>query len=145
MLDNYYIVEKSALPEFFLQVVETRHLLEKGICKQVSDAVRRTGISRSTYYKYKDKILEMSDSATGRKAVFMLTLSHEAGVLSKVLNRLSERKANILTITQSLPIRNQASVTVSLDISEMTETPDEVLEILNTLTGVENAKLIAIE
>lgn len=145
VLKNYFMVEKSALPDFFLKVVETRRLLETGTCRQVSDAVRRTGISRSTYYKYKDKVLEMSESASGRKAVLTLTLNHEAGVLSKVLNLLSEHNANILTITQSLPIRNQASVTISLDASGLTGTLDDALAALGNTPGVENAKLIAVE
>ena len=145
VLKNYFMVEKSALPDFFLKVVETRRLLETGMCRQVSDAVRRTGISRSTYYKYKDKVLEMSESVSGRKAVLTLTLNHEAGVLSKVLNLLSEHNANILTITQSLPIRNQASVTISLDASGLTGTLDDALAALGNTPGVENAKLIAVE
>ena len=58
MLNDYLIVEKSALPDYFIKVVEARRLLESGVYTQVIDAVNAAGISRSTYYKYKDKILE---------------------------------------------------------------------------------------
>ena len=145
MLKDFYMVEKSALPDFFVKVVETRQLLESGQCTQVSDAVRRTGISRSTYYKYKDKVLEMNETASGRKAVLMLTLDHEAGVLSKVLNLLSAHNANILTITQSLPIRNRASVTISMDVSCLSGLLEDTIAALTQVQGVENARLIAIE
>ncbi|MBR2700215.1 MAG: hypothetical protein IKE76_16670, partial [Clostridia bacterium] len=86
MLSEYLIVEKSALPDYFLKVVEARHLLESGACAQVIDAVHAAGISRSTYYKYKDKVLEPSQLTVGRKASLMLQLSHEAGMLSRVLS-----------------------------------------------------------
>ena len=72
MLKGYLIVEKSALPDYFLKVVETRQLLESGECAQVSEAVKQTGISRSTYYKYKDRILEPSELTVGRKAVLSM-------------------------------------------------------------------------
>ena len=57
MLKDYLIVEKSALPDYFLKVVEARRLLESGACQQVSGACEQVGISRSTYYKYKDKVI----------------------------------------------------------------------------------------
>ena len=118
MLKDYLIVEKSALPDYFLKVVEARRLLESGACQQVSGACEQVGISRSTYYKYKDKVIEPTRLTVGRKAVLMLMLDHESGVLSKVLNRLTGFAVNILTITQSLPIHDRASVTISMDISE---------------------------
>ena len=61
MLKSYLIIERTALPDYFLKVVEARKLLENGVCDQVSEAVRRVGISRSTYYKYKDRIIEPSE------------------------------------------------------------------------------------
>ena len=81
MLSDYLIVEKSALPDYFIKVVEAHRLLQSGVYSQVIDAVHAAGISRSTYYKYKDKILEPSQLTVGRKASLMLQLSHEAGML----------------------------------------------------------------
>ena len=101
MLKDYLIVEKSALPDYFLKVVEARRLLESGACQQVSGACGQVGISRSTYYKYKDKVIEPTSLTAGRKAVLLLMLDHQSGVLSKVLNRLTGFAVNILTITQS--------------------------------------------
>ena len=138
MLKDYLIVEKSALPDYFLKVVEARRLLESGACEQV-------GISRSTYYKYKDKVIEPTRLTVGRKAVLMLMLDHESGVLSKVLNRLTGFAVNILPITQSLPIHDRASVTISMDISELSDTLDAMLEALSQVPGVESLRLVAVE
>lgn len=145
MLKDYLIVEKSALPDYFLKVVEARRLLESGACQQVSGACEQVGISRSTYYKYKDKVIEPTRLTVGRKAVLMLMLDHESGVLSKVLNRLTGFAVNILTITQSLPIHDRASVTISMDISELSDTLDAMLEALSRVPGVESLRLVAVE
>ena len=145
MLKSYLIVERSALPDYFIKVVEARHLLESGACAQVSDAVREVGISRSTYYKYKDKIMEPSQLNIGRKASLMLTLSHEAGMLSRVLNAVSAFGANILTITQSLPVHGKASIMLTLDIAQMQEPAEHMIETLQAVRGVEKVRLLAVE
>ena len=145
MLSEYLIVEKSALPDYFIKVVEARRLLESGACAQVIDAVNAVGISRSTYYKYKDKVLEPSQLTVGRKASLMLQLSHEAGMLSRVLSAVSASRANILTITQSLPIHGKASIMLSLDLSQLSGTIDEMTAALTAIDGVENVRLLALE
>lgn len=145
MLKGYLIVEKSALPEFFIKVLTARRLLESGECSQVSDAVKKVGISRSTYYKYKDRVLEPTELSVGRKAVISMLLSHEAGALSRVLSAISAFGANVLTITQSLPINGKASVTVTLDLQEMSESIDILMEALSAQRGAEALRLVAVE
>ena len=145
MLSEYLMVEKSALPDYFLKVLKARQLLESGECDQVIDAVHAAGISRSTYYKYKDKILEPSRLTVGRKASLMLTLDHRAGMLSQVLTALSSFRANILTITQSLPIHSRASIMLSLDLSQLTEPMDTLIQALTSIEGVEHVRLLALE
>lgn len=145
MLDNYLIVHKNILPDYYEKVLEARRLLDSGKVKEVSQAAKLAGISRSTYYKYKDYIFEPSDMASGRKAVLSFMLEHEAGVLSALLARISAAGANVLTITQSLPIHNMASVTVSVDISSMTGPLSELLSDIESAAGVEKARLVAVE
>ncbi len=145
MLDNYLIIHKSILPEYYEKVLQVRHLMESGRVHDVSQAVREVGISRSTYYKYKDYILEPSAVASGRKAVLSMMLAHEPGVLSALLSCISASGASVLTITQSLPVHNLASVTISLDVSSLTCELSELICNIEHTPGVENAKLLAIE
>ncbi len=145
MLSNYLIVHKSILPEYYEKVLECRRLMESGKVREVSQAVKQVGISRSTYYKYKDYIFEPSDMAGSRKAVFSMMLDHEPGVLSSLLAYISETKASVLTITQSLPIHNKASVTISMDITEMEAPLDALSAGIAAIPGLDNLRLIAIE
>ena len=145
MLENYLIIHKNILPEYYSLVLEARRLMETGKAKDVSQAVKAVGISRSTYYKYKDYILEPMNIETGRKAVLSFILAHEPGVLGAVLNRISTSGGSVLTITQSLPIRGKASVTISLDISAMSDSVAVLMEKLGNTPGVESSKLVAVE
>ncbi|MER2142852.1 MAG: ACT domain-containing protein, partial [Eubacteriales bacterium] len=142
MLSDYLIVEKSALPDYFIKVVEAHRLLQSGVYSQVIDAVHAAGISRSTYYKYKDKILEPSQLTVGRKASLMLQLNHRAGMLSKVIGTLSDWNANILTITQSLPIHGNANIMLSIDLSQLSRGIDDMIEELSRIDGVDQVRLL---
>lgn len=145
MLEDYLIIHKSILPEYYEKVLEAKHLMESGKVREVSQAVKQVGISRSTFYKYKDFILEPFDVSGGRKAVLSMMLNHEPGVLSALLRQISAGGASVLTITQSLPIRGRASVTLSVDISSMTLPMDEFLRNIEETPGVENSRLLAVE
>ena len=81
----------------------------------------------------------------GRKASLMLHLSHEVGMLSKVLSILSGFNANILTITQSLPIHGKASIMLSIDLAQMSQSVERMMEALKAIEGVENVRLLALE
>ena len=144
MNDGYLIVDKRILPEYYEKVVKARELLSVGKVKDVSEAARLCGISRSTYYKYKDHVFRPADEF-GRKAVIAMMLGHEKGVLSEVLNILSYSGANILTITQSLPVNGRASVVISLDMSHMDRSMDDTLQEIAALSAASGVKLIAVE
>ena len=145
MLNNYLIVHKSILPDYYEKVLEARRLMTSGKVKEVSQAVKQVGISRSTYYKYKDFIFEPSDMAGERKAVLSMMLDHTPGVLSALLRRISDAGASVLTITQSLPIHDMASVTLSLDLSGMTVSMAEMIGTLEKTPSVDNLRLLAVE
>ena len=133
MLENYLIIHKSILPEYYEKVLQVRRLMESGRIKEIS------------HYKYKDFIFEPSDMAEGRKAVLSVMLDHEPGVLSALLARVSEAEGSVLTITQSLPIHSKASVTISLDISSMPGSLSDLLAAIENTPGVENPRLLAVE
>lgn len=145
MLDDYLIVHKSILPDYYEKVVSARLLVESGEAKDVSDAVRRVGISRSTYYKYKDYVLEPSAVSEGRMAVISVMLSHEPGVLSTLLTKISDVGGSIVTITQSMPIREKAQVTLCLDISDVSGTLEDLMADISVTPGVEKPKILAVE
>ena len=145
MQSQYLIVDKRILPDYYEKVLKARAMLDAGTVKEVSEAVRLVGISRSTYYKYKDYIFAPNEDTACKKAVISLMLHHEKGALSETLNALSALGANILTITQSLPLNSQASVVISLDATNVSVPFGDVLKRLSEIPAASAVKLLAIE
>ena len=145
MKGKYLIVDKAILPDYFEKVIEARTLLRDGKFQNVSEAVKEVGISRSTYYKYKDFVFSPSDSNIGRKAFISIMLEDKKGALSEILNFLYSVECNIITINQNIPINEVASIIISMDISD-TKTPiEEILVNLKTVKYVVSSKLVALE
>ena len=144
-MNKFYIVDVAIMPDVLDKVTEARGMLESGMVRQVSEAVKRVGISRGTYYKYKDYVFPATQGREERKAVISLMLHHKKGILSETLNCLSEVNANILTINQNIPIHDWASVVISFDFSEMQISLDELMGTLRTIKGLTNVQLIAVE
>lgn len=144
-ISKYYIVDDSLLPEAFGKVIEARKMIDNGEVKNVSEAVKTVGISRASYYKYKDYVYEAQQSSWQRKAVISFLLDHKSGILSQVLNAISNRGANILTINQNIPINDSASVVISLDLRKIDGTIDELIKDINSINGTNKVNLVAIE
>ena len=62
-MDNtkYYVVKKKAVPEVLIKVVETKRLLATRRGMTIQEATEEIGISRSSFYKYKDDIFPFQD------------------------------------------------------------------------------------
>ena len=58
MKSDFLIVHKKILPDYLDKVIEARKLLENKECSTVKEAVKQVGISRNTYYKYKDYVIK---------------------------------------------------------------------------------------
>lgn len=143
--EKFYIVNGKVLPEVFKKVLEVKENLLIGKAKDISEAVKQTGISRSTFYKYKDYIFTMSEGINSKKITLVVLLSHEAGTLSKVLDCIAFNKGNILTINQDIPINMAANVTITLDISNMKKDLKHLVNTLRGLSNVVSVKVLAME
>lgn len=145
MKSKYLLVDKEILPECYLKVMEAKELLLSGKAKDITEASKIIGIARSTYYKYKDYVFAPNSDTECRKAVISFTLYHKSGILSVVLNELSEKGVNILTITQNLPVNQRANVVISMDVSHVVGDISVLLDAIGAIDGVSSAKLLAIE
>ena len=140
---KYYIIESSALPEVFLKVAEAKRLLSTGEAATVNDATRKTQISRSAFYKYRDAILPFQNMMTGRIITFQLMLHDEPGVLSALLAIYAQREANVLTINSIIPTNGHALVTISAELTDLTVSLEDLLHELRAIAGVIKAEVIA--
>ena len=141
---KYYVVKQKALPEVLIKVAQVNKLIEtKEI--SVAEATEQVGISRSSYYKYKDDIFPFRDNVKGRTITFVLSMDDEPGLLSAVLNKIAEFKANILTIHQTIPVNGVASLTLSVDILTTTGDSYVMIEEIDSIKGVRYLKILSRE
>jgi len=138
---EYYLVRKRAVPEVLQKVVEVNRLLSSGSAKTVAEAATAVGISRSSYYKFKDDIEEFHDQLAGRTLTLSLEVTDEAGVLSGILRVIAVSGANILTIHQSIPTGGIATVSISIRPGERSENVSDILTGLRELHGVRKIRV----
>ena len=142
--NRYYVVTKKAVPEVLLKVVEAKRLLESAKASTVQ-AADMVGISRSSFYKYKDDIFPFHDNAKGKTITFMIQMDDETGLLSDVLHIVADYHANILTIHQSIPINGIASLTLSVEILATTGDISAMMQDIEIQCGVQYIKILARE
>ena len=135
-INSYYVIKKQAVPEVLLKVVEAKRLLESGKVRTVNEAVAQLGISRSSFYKYKDDIHEFHDSLQGTTLTLNFQMDDELGLLSDVLKMIAEFGANILTIHQSIPLNGVASLSISIQVLPTSGDMTELISNMESKKGI---------
>ena len=142
---KYYVVTGKAVPEVLLKVVEAKKLLDAEKVLTVQEATDQVGISRSSFYKYKNDIFPFHENAKGRTITMMMQMDDEPGALSEVLGKVAEYNANILTIHQSVPINGIASLTMSIEVLPTTKDLSEMMEQMESQKEIHYVKILARE
>ena len=143
MKNDFYLIRKEILPSYFEDILKARGLIENE-GKSVTQACKETGISRSTYYKYKDDIYRIS-SKESKKLILTFRVDDVPGVLNSILTLLFTQHINVLTISQNMPVNNIAFILLTLDIKDMEITTKELCETTEKLDHVRKVEIIAYE
>ncbi|HOP99718.1 MAG TPA: ACT domain-containing protein [Acetivibrio clariflavus] len=142
---KYFLVDTSVLPEVFIKVVEVKKLLSSGVVKNINEAVKKVGISRSAFYKYRDYVFPFYETSRGRVMTLFFVVEDFSGILSSIINKISAAKANILTINQNIPINGLADVTISIETDGMIIEINELMEEISKIDGVRRQEILARE
>ncbi len=142
---QYFVLKERAVPEVLLKVVEAKRLFDSGKVPSVQEATEMVGISRSSFYKYKDDIFPFHETARGKTITMVIQLDDEPGLLSVILKIVAEYHANILTIHQSIPINGIASLTLSVDILQQTGNVEEMMNQIEKMEGIHGVKILGQE
>lgn len=143
--DQFYVVKEKALSDVLLKVVEAKRLLESERAETVQEAADMVGISRSSFYKYKDDIFLFHENTKGKKITFVTQMDDEPGLLSDVLRIIAQYHANILTIHQTIPVNGVASLTLSIAILPTTGDSMKMFTDIEGLGGIHYLKILASE
>lgn len=142
--NKYYLIKQKAVPEVLLKVIEAKRLLESEKVMTIQEAAEKVGLSRSSFYKYKDDIFPFHENVKGRTVTFVLQMDDQPGMLSEVLKIIAHYSANILTIHQTIPINGVASLTLSVEIPPLLDMSLMMTE-LEQKDGIQYVKILAME
>ena len=145
--NKYFVVKERAVPEVLLNVVAAKKLLESKRAATVQEAADAVGISRSSFYKYKDDVFPFHDNAKGKTITFMIQMDDEPGLLSDVLHivAIAENHGNILTIHQSIPISGIATLTLSVQILQGEGDAEAMVDDIEQMEGIHYLKILGRE
>ena len=142
---KYFVVKQKAVPEVLLKVVEAKRLLESERAITIQEATDKVGISRSSFYKYKDDIFPFYDNTKGKTITLVVQMDDEQGLLSDLLHVVTVYKANILTIHQSIPVNGVATLTLSVEVRSNTGNVSKMVEDMEEMKGIHYVKILARE
>ena len=142
---KYFVVRERAVPDVLLKVVEAKKLLDSGKAATVQEAADRTGISRSSYYKYKDDIFPFHEETRGKTINFIIQMDDAPGLLSSVLQTVARFHGNILTIHQSIPINGVATLTLSVEILPGEGNAEAMVETIEQKEGIHYLQILGRE
>ncbi|MBE6063059.1 MAG: ACT domain-containing protein [Clostridium butyricum] len=145
MSGNYLVIDKRVLPDVYEKVLFAKKLLKDGKVKEITEAVKQAGISRSVYYKYKDYVFDFSETSEGRKVTYNIILKNEKGVLSNISNYIASVGGDILTINQGIPLNGYANLSITIDLSTVDGDLKTLTDGLTNLRNIEKVEFIGME
>ncbi|MCI9510405.1 MAG: ACT domain-containing protein [Angelakisella sp.] len=136
------LVSAEMLPSVFTRVLEAKRLLAVGKVKNLSEAAKVSGISRSALYKYKDHVFVYNEDIDQSVVTINVYLEDRPGVLSTLINRFSQEGANILTVNQNIPADGVAPVSISARLGKGSQV-EGIINQIKTLEGVVDVQLVS--
>ncbi|WP_408955944.1 ACT domain-containing protein [Natroniella sp. ANB-PHB2] len=139
---KFYIVAEEILSTAMKKAVKVKELLKTGEEEQIKGAVKRVGLSRSAYYKYKDYIFPFVEQERQELAILSLLIADQKGNLSKALTQIAQYHGNILTINQDIPLDEVAHVTITIESNNLVISVEQLIRNLESIVGIKRVKLI---
>ena len=139
---GFFLVREEILPEAIKKTIKVKEMLKRGDARTINEAVEKMDLSRSAYYKYKDFVFPFYEASQDKIITLTLLLEHRQGVLSSVLNMISQESGSVLTINQGIPLQGVANVTVSIETANLAIDLEGLLDKLRMVDGVRRMEVL---
>ena len=141
---KFYLIREDVLPESVIKTLKVKDALKNNSNLSIYDAVKQFNLSRSAFYKYRETIFPVDEKILDqREFTLILYVNDIVGMLAQVLNAISQLQLSVLTIHQSVPIEDKATITLSLNARNPNLSIDEVIESLREINHVTKVDLIS--
>lgn len=139
---KFYLIREDVLPESVQKTLRIKDALDKNPKLSIFDAVKQFDLSRSAYYKYKDTIFPVDDTTREKNITIMMQVDDKVGLLSKILSFIAMHNGSVLTIHQTIPIKEKTTITISLNATAMNMTINEFIDAIAAIEYVNDVKLL---
>ncbi|ATH62472.1 chorismate mutase [Staphylococcus pasteuri] len=141
---KFYLIREDVLPESVIKTLKIKDALKNNSELSIYDAVKQYGLSRSAFYKYRETIFPVDEKLLDhREFTLILYVNDIVGMLAQVLNTISQLELSVLTIHQSVPMEDKATITLSLNASSSKLMIDDVIKALREIEHVSKVELIS--
>lgn len=140
--EHFYLISEDILPEAMKKTLEVKALLERKKVTSVAQAVTMVDLSRSAFYKYRDKVFPFHTMVQEKIITLFFHLEDRSGTLSRLLAIVAAEGCNVLTIHQTIPIQGKANVTLSLNTVGMKNDINHLLKQLNQLEFIDKVEIL---
>ncbi len=136
------VIDSRVIPEVFVKVLEVKKTMANKSARSLAEACRKSGISRSAYYKYKDHVFFYDEKFTQRLITMSAVLQDRPGVLANVLSVIHSSDANVMTLNQCIPIDGVATISITLKLNSDEYNEDGIKSSLTSVDGVVDVRIL---
>lgn len=141
---KFYLIREDVLPESVVKTLKIKDALKNNPELSIYEAVKLFDLSRSAFYKYRETIFPVDEKMLDhREFTLILYVNDIVGMLAQVLNTVSKLQLSVLTIHQSVPMEEKATITLSLSAKDTTISIDVIIKALRNIEHVSKVELIS--
>lgn len=140
--NGFFLVREEILPEAIKKTIKVKEMLKRGEARTINEAVDAVDLSRSAYYKYKEYVFPFYEASRDKIVTISFLLEHRNGVLSQLLNIISQANGSVLTINQGIPLQGVANATVSFETATLNMDLEALIDELRMATGVRKLEIL---
>ena len=140
--NGFFLVREEILPEAIKKTIKVKEMLKRGEARTINEAVDAVDLSRSAYYKYKEYVFPFYEASRDKIVTISFLLEHRNGVLSQLLNIISQANGSVLTINQGISLQGVANATVSFETAALNMDLEALIDELRMATGVRKLEIL---
>ena len=134
---GFFLVREEILPEAIKKTIKVKEMLKRGDARTINEAVEKMELSRSAYY-----VFPFYEASQNKIVTLTFLLEHKKGVLSSVLNTISQDSGSVMTINQGIPLQGVANATVSIETMNLSVDLEALLDKLRMVDGVKRLEVL---
>ena len=140
---KFYLIREDVLPESVVKTLKVKDALKNDPKLSIYDAVKQYDLSRSAFINIETIFPVDEKMLDHREFTLILYVNDIVGMLAQVLNTISQLQLSVLTIHQSVPMEDKATITLSLNAQSSHLSVDDVVNALRKIEHVSKVELIS--